>query len=123
LILSKTNQGVAQSGRVPALDAGCRRFESCRPDHLRRSTLVALGTIWLASIAGPIAALHALPARDSFAARWGESQPTVGQLLWLDERTSVPERVTHYAGRATLVGRCAPLVASRTLCIWDEASI
>src|SRR3546814_10529326 len=27
-------RGVAQPGRVPALGAGCRRFESSRPDHL-----------------------------------------------------------------------------------------
>lgn len=27
------SQGLAQSGRVPALDAGCRRFESYGPDH------------------------------------------------------------------------------------------
>lgn len=26
-------RGVAQSGRVLALGARCRRFESCRPDH------------------------------------------------------------------------------------------
>ena len=26
-------RGVAQSGRAPALGAGCRRFESCLPDH------------------------------------------------------------------------------------------
>lgn len=27
------NRGVAQSGRVLALGARCRMFESCRPDH------------------------------------------------------------------------------------------
>ena len=27
-------RGVAQPGRAPALGAGCRRFESSRPDHL-----------------------------------------------------------------------------------------
>ena len=27
------HRGVAQFGRVPALGAGCRRFESCRLDH------------------------------------------------------------------------------------------
>jgi hypothetical protein len=27
-------QGVAQFGRVPHLECGCCRFESCRPDHL-----------------------------------------------------------------------------------------
>ena len=26
-------RGVAQSGSAPALGAGCRKFESCRPDH------------------------------------------------------------------------------------------
>ena len=26
---------VAQFGSAPALGAGCRRFESCRPDHMR----------------------------------------------------------------------------------------
>ncbi len=26
-------RGVAQPGRAPALGAGCRRFESCRPDY------------------------------------------------------------------------------------------
>src|SRR5262249_14488131 len=28
-------RGVAQPGRAPALGAGCRRFESSRPDHFR----------------------------------------------------------------------------------------
>ena len=28
-----THQGVAQPGRVRALEARCRRFKSCRPDH------------------------------------------------------------------------------------------
>ena len=27
-------RGVAQPGRAPALGAGCRRFESCRPDQI-----------------------------------------------------------------------------------------
>jgi hypothetical protein len=27
------DRGVAQLGRAPALGAGCRRFESCLPDH------------------------------------------------------------------------------------------
>ena len=26
-------RGVAQFGSAPALGAGCRRFESCHPDH------------------------------------------------------------------------------------------
>lgn len=30
-------RGVAQSGRVPALGAGCRRFKSYRPDHKKDS--------------------------------------------------------------------------------------
>lgn len=33
LILS---QGVAQSGRVPGLEPGCRRFKSYRPDQVLR---------------------------------------------------------------------------------------
>ena len=28
-------RGVAQLGRVPALGAGCHRFESCLPDHFK----------------------------------------------------------------------------------------
>ena len=28
-----SERGVAQPGRAPALGAGCRTFESCRPDH------------------------------------------------------------------------------------------
>ena len=28
------DRGVAQSGSAPALGAGCRRFESCLPDHI-----------------------------------------------------------------------------------------
>ena len=32
--IKSTIRGVAQPGRVPALGAGCRRFESSRPDHL-----------------------------------------------------------------------------------------
>ncbi len=31
--LPEHQQGVAQSGRAPALGAGGRRFESCHPDH------------------------------------------------------------------------------------------
>ena len=27
------HRGVAQFGSAPALGAGCRRFESCHPDH------------------------------------------------------------------------------------------
>ena len=30
------DRGVAQLGRAPALGAGCRRFESCLPDHFPR---------------------------------------------------------------------------------------
>ena len=30
---TKERRGVAQSGSAPALGAGCRRFESCLPDH------------------------------------------------------------------------------------------
>src|SRR5690348_12806727 len=32
-------RGVAQPGRVPALGAGCRWFESSRPDHRLRNEL------------------------------------------------------------------------------------
>ena len=28
---------VAQFGSAPALGAGCRRFKSCRPDHILRA--------------------------------------------------------------------------------------
>ena len=31
--MGKPNRGVAQPGSAPALGAGCRRFESCLPDH------------------------------------------------------------------------------------------
>ena len=34
---------MAQPGRAPALGAGCRRFESSRPDHLEVDNIVALG--------------------------------------------------------------------------------
>ncbi len=30
-------RGVAQPGRAPALGAGCRKFESCRPDHFKQA--------------------------------------------------------------------------------------
>lgn len=33
-IASFSLQGVAQFGRVPALEAGCRRFKSCHPDFI-----------------------------------------------------------------------------------------
>ena len=29
------HRAIAQFGSAPALGAGCRRFESCRPDHMR----------------------------------------------------------------------------------------
>ena len=37
VIIAKLNgrRDVAQFGSAPALGAGCRRFESCRPDHMR----------------------------------------------------------------------------------------
>ena len=35
-------QGVAQPGRVSGLEPDCRRFESCRPDHLLLGALLAL---------------------------------------------------------------------------------
>lgn len=31
--LRLSSRGVAQPGSAPALGAGSRRFESCRPDH------------------------------------------------------------------------------------------
>jgi hypothetical protein len=37
--IQPTPRDVAQLGRVPALGAGGRRFESCHPDHLAKSTL------------------------------------------------------------------------------------
>ena len=36
-------RGVAQSGSAPALGAGCRRFESSRPDHARCARVSELG--------------------------------------------------------------------------------
>lgn len=37
LILAFMNwRGVAQPGRVPALGAGCRWFDSSHPDHFRK---------------------------------------------------------------------------------------
>ena len=37
------NRGVAQSGRVLALGARCRRFKSCYPDHTPVAQLVSAG--------------------------------------------------------------------------------
>lgn len=33
---SRVSRGVAQPGRVLALGARCRTFESCRPDHFHK---------------------------------------------------------------------------------------
>lgn len=33
----ESSPGCSSAGRVPALGAGCRRFESCHPDHFRGS--------------------------------------------------------------------------------------
>ncbi len=42
---ARRDRGVAQSGSAPALGAGCRRFESCLPDHflLRQETALSCG--------------------------------------------------------------------------------
>ena len=37
VLLLVLSRDVAQSGRVPALGAGCRRFESCRPERFNFS--------------------------------------------------------------------------------------
>ena len=46
------HRGVAQFGRVPALGAGCRRFESCRLDHF-----LYLIANWENAFLGPVAQL------------------------------------------------------------------
>ncbi len=46
------HRGVAQFGRVPALGAGCRRFESCRLDHF-----LYLIPSWENAFLGPVAQL------------------------------------------------------------------
>ncbi len=38
----ENNRGVAQPGRAPALGAGSRTFNSCRPDHYSNYNIVAL---------------------------------------------------------------------------------
>lgn len=38
-------RGVAQPGRAPALGAGCRRFESCRPDARHMPTVANSVTV------------------------------------------------------------------------------
>ena len=53
---SACNRGVAQSGRVLALGARCRMFESCRPDHknsqLRRVIVFLAFTIPFLKVQG-----------------------------------------------------------------------
>ena len=41
---SRGGRGVAQSGSAPALGAGCRRFESCRPDHSKSARILSNGS-------------------------------------------------------------------------------
>ena len=48
-ILSALFRDVAQSGSAPALGAGCRRFESCRPDHEFRLRALPSNHVWQGS--------------------------------------------------------------------------
>ena len=50
---SRLLRGVAQFGRVPALGAGCRRFKSCRLDHIYLGREHHVGSL----VYGPVAQL------------------------------------------------------------------
>ena len=70
-------RGVAQSGSAPALGAGCRRFESCLPDHSSLSTDLACpssarlcGACDSRTVEGHIIQIHSLDTVAVARATW-----------------------------------------------------
>gem|GEM_PF-6487900 len=68
LLSSLLCRGVAQFGSAPALGAGGRRFESCRPDHfqeLKRASLVIKARLLFSTVAKERKTNAVLPGKDN----------------------------------------------------------
>ena len=114
------HRGVAQFGRVPALGAGCRRFESCRLDHF-----LYLIASWENAFLGPVAQLGERSVRirevessNLFRSTRLQELPAKGKILTSVRVFLFPQKHFDSQKRKSCLWSCRYSDASRGFFFW-----